>query len=274
MSFDTYDSSVSLGRPVRLYEFSMGPIKWTYTSSDTDITALGLAYASTAGLSDDGIRQTGDTSADMLSITCPRVLAIVNLFIGVPTSNPVTLTVRDLHRDDVDAEAKIVWVGTVKSGKLVGADRAVLKAQPLIADLERTGLRLSWGRSCPHALYDKMCTVAPALFQDVGIIASMDGASISSGVLGSHGEGYFSGGFIAWEIDLGVLERRGIDQQVGSTVTLLGGSSGLTLGQEFFAYPGCQRTVADCTSKFNNFPNYGGIPRLPGTSPFNGEPLY
>ena len=49
---------------------------------------------------------------------------------------------------------------------------------------------------------------------------------------------------------------------------------GLRVGQDVVAYPGCARTIAICQSKFNNAPNFGGVPGLPGKSPFDGTPIF
>jgi hypothetical protein len=39
-------------------------------------------------------------------------------------------------------------------------------------------------------------------------------------------------------------------------------------------YPGCPRTTEACLTKFNNLDNYGGIPSMPPTSPFDGNPIF
>ncbi|UJB18766.1 MULTISPECIES: phage BR0599 family protein [Lysobacter] len=67
---------------------------------------------------------------------------------------------------------------------------------------------------------------------------------------------------------------RGIRSHVGERLVLLGAGDGLRIGQAIIAYPGCGRSMAICHGKFNNAPNYGGAPGLPGKSPFDGTPIY
>jgi hypothetical protein len=40
------------------------------------------------------------------------------------------------------------------------------------------------------------------------------------------------------------------------------------------AYPGCPRTIAVCDARFANHLRYGGVPHLPGKSPFDGDPVF
>lgn len=60
-----------------------------------------------------------------------------------------------------------------------------------------------------------------------------------------------------------------------TSITLLGTTDGLTVGTRVRLYPGCDRTTgANGCTKFNNLPNFGGIPQLAGRSPFDGNPVF
>jgi len=49
---------------------------------------------------------------------------------------------------------------------------------------------------------------------------------------------------------------------------------GLKSGMEIRAYAGCNRTIQECSSKFNNTLNYGGMPFIPTKNPFGGDPIF
>ena len=69
------------------------------------------------------------------------------------------------------------------------------------------------------------------------------------------------------------MNRRGIESQNGNNFQVLGSTDGLEVGTAVTLYPGCPRNTTAC-KLFNNLPNYGGFPHLPGKSPFDGSPVF
>ncbi len=49
MSFNSRESSLVDGQPVRLYQFSRGAIRWSYNSSDRDITYQNQVFRTVPG---------------------------------------------------------------------------------------------------------------------------------------------------------------------------------------------------------------------------------
>ncbi|MDF5991347.1 hypothetical protein P4119_17925 [Pseudomonas aeruginosa] len=61
MSFNSRESSLADGQPVRLYQFSRGAIRWSYNSSDRDITYQNQIFRTVpGGITDNGIICSGD----------------------------------------------------------------------------------------------------------------------------------------------------------------------------------------------------------------------
>lgn len=58
----------------------------------------------------------------------------------------------------------------------------------------------------------------------------------------------------------------GVDHPTVSVRNLLAGA--------VYVYPGCNRTIFDCNSTFNNIANYGGFPWIPVVNPFNPVSLW
>ena len=79
MSFESLETSIADGKPVRLYLFERGLLKWAYNSSNRDISYEGVLYAGVA-ISDDGIRQRGVVTADVLKITAQHDLPVAQQF--------------------------------------------------------------------------------------------------------------------------------------------------------------------------------------------------
>lgn len=271
MTFLGRETSVAAGAPVRLYEFQRGIFRWRYTNADRRITWQTLDFDPVA-ISDDGIRETGEATADALTITVPHDLPVAKLFRGAPPADDISLLIRDMHYGD--SEALVSYIGDVEGVRWPTPQQARITCQSLAASMRRAGLRLTYERACAHALYDRNCRVNRDLFAIAATVQSMDGATISSGTFDAQPDGWFDGGYVEWSIGSGETDRRGIERHVGAALTLLGGTYGLSAGQNVIAYPGCLRTAAVCNAKFTNLVNYGGFPHLPGKSPFDGDPVF
>lgn len=271
MSFDSAERSNYGGIPTMLYEFSLGPNKWRYSSGIEDIT-LGADVYSAAAISDSGIIQSGDVSNDDFTVTMPAGLPFASLFLGTPPSESVYLTCRRMNRGE--SEAPILWVGQVRSTKRISQIAIEVVCKMLTASLNRNGLRLSWGRGCPHALYDINCRVNPADFGIAIQVQGLTGATIISSSLTVIPDGYLAGGYFEWTIMAGVQERRAIEGHTGSVLTVLGTTDKLSVSTWITVFPGCDRTSSTCSMKFNNLSNYGGFPHMPSKSPFDGDPIF
>lgn len=269
MTFDASERSLAAGKPIRLYEFTRGPLAWRYTSGDRDVVhQLRTFQALQGGISDDGIRQTGQSRPDQLQITAPADLEVAQLYRVAPPSAEVALTVfaRHVGIDDY----VVIWSGGVRSVKWPSLGRCTIMCAPLSERMDMNGLRLAWDRTCPHALYSAPCGVNAALWQVDSTVQSMDGASVSNAAFAAYPDGYFTAGYVEWAAAGGDSDRRGIEDHTGSKLTLLGGSAGIALDAAIRVYPGCKQTTAACIS-FGNLPAYGGIPHLAGKSPFDGN---
>lgn len=271
MSFDALEQSLAAARPVRLYLFSLGVLRWAYCNADRDLTVANIRYKALP-ISDDGIRQTGEKSADEINITAPADIEVAQLFRGAPPSRKIELTIRDIHFGD--GEAVVRQVANVKSAKWPRLDTAIIVCEPLDAVLNDTGLTLGWERGCPYYIYSPLCGVDPNVYRVDGSIQSLDGLRISVATAAGYPDGWFAGGMIEWDMGSGELDRRFIESHSGQSLQLLGGTDGLTLNLAIRAYPGCGRTIQICHDKFDNSPNYGGANAMPGTSPFDGNPVW
>ena len=279
MTFNTPEISNQDGQPIALYTLEWGNTVWRYTSADRNITRVEGGQPRTylaVAISDNGMVQGGDSNADF-TIKAPSNLPIAALYRGTAPSASIYLTVRRKHVDDPDNEAPVFWVGTV--GNVKGVDDATIEivGRTLTASFKRSGLRLSWQKNCPHILYDSSCSANPGSYAIAGTITDLTGNSITvDGSAGDQTADWFDGGYVRWEADgNGTMERRGIERTLApGTFAIYGRTNGLVIGQAVTLYPGCQHTPSACDGKFNNLPNYGGFPFLPGKSPFDGTPVF
>jgi uncharacterized phage protein (TIGR02218 family) len=268
MSFNSAEISTQDGRPVALYLLEWGETVWRYTSADRDIeypAGSGFNYEARA-VSDDGMVQGGSAQNDF-TLQGPSNLPIVDLFRGTPPSETIWLTVRRMHFGEADAP--IYWTGTVNNVKRVDDATIQVLGKPLTASFKRTGLRLCWTRECPHFLYDSACKVDPDDFVTNAVVTDKTGTTVTVSTVGGNANGYFTGGFLSWEVnDDGTIERRMIEGHVGMVLFMFGLTDRLEIGDAIKIYPGCDRTPTTCQDKFMNQPNYGGYDFMPGETPF------
>lgn len=180
------------GAPIMLYDFYRRSVPtltgvlvethWRFTSADRDFTLGADVYAATA-IADDGIRQSGNTSADQLTITMPHTLKIPQMFVGSPPSDPIYCLIR--HANEGETDSFIAWAGIVGMVSRAASQEdgasivASVVCNTVSATMDRTGLRLAWSRSCPHDLYGFECQADPRQFVISGLVTALDGVSIT-----------------------------------------------------------------------------------------------
>jgi uncharacterized phage protein (TIGR02218 family) len=272
MSFDSREISRQDGQPIRLYEFSRGPLHFTYCTSDIDVTVGGKTFKH-ENISDNGINFSGQgVTADALTITVPGDTEIAQMYLGYPPTDEVGVIVWDWHYGEADW--LVSYVGSVYNIKWPSQNSCEITIWSLTSSLDTPGLRLCWQRGCPYALYDNNCRVNEQDYLVKGTVQAYNGITMRVSQAGDYPSGWFAGGYAEWEVQSGIIERRGIRQHNGLDLVMLGGIYGLTVGTPVNLYPGCARSTTVCSSKFNNLDNFGGAPALPGRSPFDGNPVF
>jgi uncharacterized phage protein (TIGR02218 family) len=280
MSFNLFEISSILGRPVCLYEFIWGEQHWRYTSADRNIQypyvdgdpANGTWWTAIP-ISDNGFSQ--GAQSDPFTVTMPRSVEMVQLFKGTPPSTSISMVARRFHKDDVGQEATVYWIGTVGSIKGVDAVKAEVTGRSISESIRRTGNRMGWEVNCPHFLFDEGCRADPEAFRHDTTITALAGASVTFASIGYAAERY-AGGFLEWDATgNSSMDRRPIDSFVsGTTFALLGRADRLVVGQDVTIYPGCDLSAATCQDFFNNLSNHGGFGFMSRHSPFDGNPIY
>lgn len=260
------------GRPVQLFDFNRGTIHWRYARADQDITFNGNLYVALPGIAETGVQQNAGASDNDLAITVPSDSDIAQLYVTSTPSDRMYVTIWVFDVDSGD-RGRLYWKGSVAGRSAGDNGSAKLNCQDLAVGFNRSGLRLSWERSCPHTLYDEQCRVDRTLYAVQGVLLAT-GVVLQAAALDAFTDGWFAGGYCEWEIADGIYQRRGIESHTGSQVTVIGATGGLLVGDTVTFYPGCAHTKPVCNSKFGNHLNFGGFEYMRGTSPFDGTPMF
>ncbi len=120
--------------------------------------------------------------------------------------------------------------------------------------------------TCNNTLYDSACTLIQASYAVTGSVVTGSWTTNSFDTNLTQINDYFDQGWIVW--------TSGANHGLVRTVKLYQNSGGNLLityplpyvpqsGDTFTAYPGCDKTQATCTNKFNNLIHYRGFPYMP-----------
>lgn len=276
MSYDSIERSNHGSKPINLYEFSIGSTYWRYSSDEVDTPfedpLHGPVVFKAVAISDSGVVQVGDTTSGELTINLPSTTPIALLFNATPPSDETWLVLRRKQHDEDNAP--VIWIGTVSSFSQTALKSSKFVCKTMVATFNRNGLRLSYGRQCPHSLYDISCRANKNAHGVVVQIDEIGGNWFGSADLAGYDYGWFSNGFIEFQLIGGATERRAIEHFNNAYVFLIETTDGLIVGDYVVVFPGCNRTTSDCINKFNNLSNFGGFPHLPSKSPFDGDPVF
>lgn len=286
MGFDEKERSNHGSLVISLYEFSVGIVQsdgsllygqvaWRYASCDADIeypNNSGKIFKATP-CDDSGAQISDDTSNDGFTITVPADTEIAQLFVGDAPSSMIRVTVR--RKDVSEPEAPIYWTGFVTSAKRTDDVTTSIVCADLTSNLSSVSSRNYWSRTCTHALYDNMCQVSAAQYAQKITVTEVAGNTITFAEGNNFENGYFSGGFVEWERMPGVIDRRGVTQHSRKNLILIGTAQAVKVGDTLTVYPGCDRTKgAKGCARYANVSNFGGFDKMPGRSPFDGNPVF
>lgn len=280
MSYDSLEKSNHDSVEVLFFRFTRGSREWFYCNADQDVTMNGQAW-SAASMSCDDINLSGESIVDAINILVPNTFEAGQQFRGQFPSDPVYITIYSCHAVSLypmlvmDSDFAVRWIGTVSDVEQKDPDRMTIVGATLTSAFDREGVRLTWGRNCPYAVYDpNTCRADKTSKAVAGTITALSGNAIAAAAFASYPDGWFDDGFIEIPVAVDVVQRIGIEYHGGNTITLLGTTEQLVIGEAITAYPGCQQVASICNSKFGNILNYGGYEGMSGTSPFNGNPVF
>jgi len=266
MTYNAAESSVYSGEPVELYKAVRGTARFLYTSASYAITYNGETYQPVS-IERPEIEQNREINRSNIPVTVPRDLDVADQFRLYPPADVVSMTVFRGHPSD--GEFVAIWAGRILSVAWLGI-RAEMTCEPIFSSLRRTGLRRKYGAMCPHVLYGVACGVNQLSHQLTGPVTVIGSGTLDITGLSGFADDYFTGGFVRFYTQTGLGDTRFITAHTGGQITIPVGFLELSVGDSVDVFPGCNRTMNDCESKFNNLDNYGGNPYRPDVNPFGG----
>lgn len=269
MSFDPFESSVEDGQPVELYTFTIGAVTYRYTSDQKDISVDVLGDFTAIPISRGKITASREKNGDVVEVRLPTSTPIaLNYVLSVPGER-VFLTIRRMHRPDVDQEAIIIFDGAVQQVRFEeNRTVAALSVSSLASSENRQMPRLTFQGLCGHMLYDARCQIdeTDPAFRFSGTVSIISGTQITVPGAGAFNvlTDFFEFGYVKFGTDYRLIVKQAVD-----VLTLQLPFSVSPLGEAVTVNAGCKhRLVTDCQDKFANVENFGGFPFVPLRNPF------
>lgn len=163
-------------------------------------------------------------------------------------------------------EVIIEFVGEITGWSFEGSQVA-LTCAPISQGLGRLIPMLRYQSQCNWALFSPGCTLDPDDFKVTATLDTVDGVTLTDTTFAGKPDGWFTNGWVQRSNG----ERRFIVNHAGDTLTLMNRfPTDLVAGETVDAFAGCQRTEAECATKFNNLANHLGFARIPSRNPHGG----
>jgi uncharacterized phage protein (TIGR02218 family) len=272
MTYATLDTSTDAGAPYELFEFTEAARAWRYTTGPGAVTWGGQQWLPRP-IMREAINRDSGSIGDPLRITLPDNDPLALELLAGMTMHQVAVRVRQVHRGDPDAEARIMFSGLVSGVSFQGASAviycasryAMVSKRRIAPTTYQAGCNLTWGSS--------RCGINAELYRVDSTATASDqvGRVLTVAALSGYAVGHFNGG----QVVFGGTRRFVEKHAAGGALTLSYPLGGLTSAPAAVAvYPDCKKTESDCISRYNNLPNYLGWTHLPSINPYNRSAYY
>lgn len=257
----TRETSVHDGRPVELYEFTLGLTVWRFTSADRAIDAHGGVYTPLP-IGRTSIQQSDEPTRAGLTLSTTLDNPFVTAFVAGANGRRASLTVYRGHAGAGEAWL-VYWSGRVAAVSCRGA-QAEIACEHVLTALRRQAPGACFQVLCRHALYSAGCGISAGSYQVTAAVAAVSGATLTVPALVAHPDDWFAAGFLRY----GDFVYRTVEGHAGALLALDRPIPNLAVGATIRVFPGCNHSSAHCREKFGNLVNFGGFEFIPLRNPF------
>jgi uncharacterized phage protein (TIGR02218 family) len=250
-----------------------GGTVYRWSGTDIPITVNGITWSLGPGIVRGKLRRAVGIQVDTLEV---KLYADSSITIaGTPLIQYIARGGLDNARLQADRAFKLASdvgiVGTVNdfTGRIatVKPDReqAVLQVKSDTELLDVMVPREVYQPGCTNTLYDSACGVNRAALTVTGTATAVtDATRITFGHALGQAAAHFDLGVVTFTSGLNAGIARTVKRHVSGQITVLSPLPfAVAIGDAFSIYPGCDKTQATCTSKFNNVIRFRGHPYIP-----------
>lgn len=264
MSFETYELSYDKAMPIELYMFTYNGVDYTYTSAlrDREIVIDGDSYTfSPAIISRGPSLKLGNNqgSQESCDITVLRNNEIATLYMGAPPEeDSVRVQIFRTHNETGNDYVRLVD-GIISQVRFSESYATITVNIENVLSRSLPRGKLSY--YCQNCIYDSKCQLDENAYTIKVSANKFEKLTITSTTLSAYDDGYFNGGYIK----MGNAYRQ-VVSHVGNNITIKYPIAPRDQEGMFTICPGCDGLFATCALKYNNTPNFSGIPYI---EPYN-----
>lgn len=280
MSYASILASARDKRPIWLYEFVRDGTTTRLAASVKDYLDSSAVTWTASPITHDRFRLTSGMERAETKIVFPQSNAFARTYLTDLSYSSNSVTIYHEFKNQSPEARVIKFRGRVKGVEALFT-RLILVAENRFTEARRKALHSIMQHPCRHALYHQTpngygCGVDINSYYAAGTLTAISGSVVDVSSASGQADGYYAGGVFNWS---GKLQM--ITAHTGTQLTLLGPVDGMeaaltaagSAGLSVQIAPGCDRTRAICSSRFNNLNNHGGFPWM-DESPFDGKTLY
>ena len=178
------------------------------------------------------------------------------------------VTITQVNPDDV-AQQREIFRGNVNKGIRYNRKEVKLSVTSILDLLKKEVPRIMYQEQCNHKLFDSYCGLSKSSYKetDSAEAGSTNIKIYNSSIFGSgnHSLGYFELG----ELKMTSGNSNGISKPIrthndGDIILYETFKLGISVGDSFEVYPGCDKSGTTCNDKFSNYtPNFLGFEYIP-----------
>lgn len=265
-TLESYEETEEQAVPVEGYKFIGSFQTYRYTSAAFAVEINGEIYQPVAVTRSRVKAGTHEDDTLSLDLQLPFNVEVVMDYAYSQTPPRLELEVYRQQQGDPLAWT-LYWKGIVR-GFSVEDRKATIKI-PSIFSLALQGEipNVYYQVPCNHVLYDERCRVSRALHT---VLRNVTSTSPTIIILSSSpgADGIYAAGEL---VNTRNGERRLILSNVGDTITIGYPFVDLQEDDEVEVAKGCDHSLEQCKTKFNNVVNHGGFKYIPADNPFDGS---
>lgn len=271
MTFSTFEESLQSGRPIELYEITVGQTIYRFTSSEKPIND-GVNDFFPAPISRDEPKVNNDQPGSQVTLRMATNFSLTQelcrLWVArAPSTGDTRVRIWRHHTNNTDFQ--LFWIGYLVSTNYEAKGTVtnfVCKSLDNLFTLQ--GPRKTWGTLCNHQVFGPECRLNENNFAEVGVISAIaaDGVTITIPSVPAATVTYVGG------------ELRKTGTPVTSLIVFVSGNDytiqypnpDFAVGDSVQLVEGCNHTLTHCAlfpnvaeTSGTNVENFGGTPYTP-----------
>ena len=260
--------SAQANQPIELYEVVLDT-GTLYFAGAEDFVTFGVQTYSPIGLRRSPVQTSVELDVDELSFQLDNIDLAQSARIVATDFVGRQLIVKKVFRENLSSASLYI---TVFDGRMdeptLDQSKLTVKVRSWLDALHHYVPRRVYSTLCNYQLYDEACTVSPNTPSNTvtGTALGTSTASLLVAAPVSASANYWVIGTLTMDTGSNAaLGREVISSSANAALVRIPFPYGINSGEQFSLKRGCRKTVADCTSKYANYLNYGGFPVTPKT---------